>query len=118
MHLCLYLYKVLPVEFSLVLTPPPGDVAYLTRELIEIVSSVKELLPQFSQALDHLYNSGNHQDPNLTDADEVCLKYSETITQKLDRGRFIERELTRYNPRFKSKILEQLQMFQYLNSRW
>lgn len=116
--MCLYHYKVLLGEFSLVLTPPPGDLPLLTQELMEIVRTVRELLPQFAQALDHLCDSENYQNPNITSADERCLAYSDTITEKLDRGGLIERELIRYNPRLKSKIIQELQILKDLNSRW
>lgn len=89
----------------------------LTQELMDIVRSVKELIPQYSNALDHLCSSGNYQNPNMTNLDEICLSYSDTITEKLDRGRLIERELIRHNPRFKSKIIEELQMLKDLNTR-
>ena len=95
----------------------PEDLASLTQELMEIVRTVRVLLPEFAEALNNLCESVNYQNPNLTSADEMCLKYSDTITEKLDRGRLIERELIRYNPRFKSKILEELQMLKVLNSR-
>ena len=82
-----------------------------------IVGTVRELLPKFAQALDHLSGSGDYLNPYLTSADERCIVYSDTITEKLDRGRIIERELVRYNPRYKSKILVELQILKDLNSR-
>jgi hypothetical protein len=84
---------------------------------MEIVRSVKVLLPEFAEALNNVCESVNYKNPNMTSADEICLKYSDTITEKLDRGRLIERELIRDNPRFKSRILEELQMLNLLNSR-
>lgn len=139
MHSFLYHYKVAPVylvkyNLNIVWTTPPKahpfvtlplqsglspeDLVSLNQELMEIVRTVRVLLPQFAEALNNLCDSGNYLNPNLTSADEVCLKYSDTITEKLDRGRLIERELIRNNPRFKSKILEELQMLKVLNSKW
>ena len=97
------------VEFTFVLIPP-AYVAALTQELLEIARSLKELLPQFAQALDHLQDSGSQENPTLTAADQRCITYSEIIEPKIERGRFIERELLRDNPRFRSRILRELEM--------
>ena len=97
------------VEFTFVLTPPPADVAALTQELLEIAGSLRELLPQFAQALDYLQVSGSQENPTLTAADQRCITYSEIIEPKIERGRFIERELLRDNPRFRSRILRELE---------
>ena len=91
--------------------------ALLTSELLDIVRTVKELLPRCAESLDHLCASGNNQSANMTNGDRICVIYSDAITEKLDRARIIERELYRYNPRYKSQILAELQMLKDLNSR-
>lgn len=112
-----YLYKVWRGEFNFVLTIPSEDLTLLSEELFHLAKKVKVMLAEYSKAIDLLIERGNNSN-TLTIVDKNCLWYADTLDADLKRGRIIERELLRNNPRFKSQIIEELRMWNYLNTRW